>query len=400
MQIVRKRVEQIDTFAEFLESPGARILVLYGGAGSGKSFAVAQRVCELAATVPDLRIAVIRKTLPALRITAYRLVLDTLRAWGIPFALNKTEMVARVGTSEILFKSLDDPEKIKSAEFNLIWIEEATDLSREDFLQINLRLRRAGARPNQMILTFNPIDAYHWCIVDLVQANRGDVAVHHSTYRDNRYLDADYRNQLIDLANQDENYYRIYALGEPGILTNTIYSNYTVTAEMPKTKPKDLYYGLDFGHTNPSALVEVALVGEDHHVRERLYQTHLTNADLIARLKDLVEPGRIIYADAAEPARIEEIKRAGFTVIPADKSISDGIDFVKRVRLHVAADSPNLVSEIRSYTYRTDRNGRVLEEPVKFRDHLVDAMRYALYTHARRGSGAGRFAVVGGLRSW
>lgn len=390
----------IPKFRRFLATADTRILVVYGGAGSGKSVAVAQHVCRLLLEVPDIRIAVIRKTLPALRITAYRLVLDTLRAWGVPFELNKTEMTIKVGQNEILFKSLDDPEKIKSAEFNLVWVEEATDIAREDFLQLNLRLRRAGARPNQIILTFNPIDAYHWVITDLVQADRADIAVLHSTYKDNPFLDAAYIAQLEDLVNQDENYYRIYALGEPGILTNTIYSNYTVTAERPESRPKDLYYGLDFGHTNPSALVEVALYGEQTYVRELLYQTKLTNADLIARLKDLVTPGSIIYADAAEPARIEEIKRAGFRVIPADKSILDGIDYVKRVRLHVDAASTNLVAEIRGYKYREDKNGRVLEEPVKFRDHLVDAMRYAIYTHAKRGSGAGRFAVVSGVRSW
>jgi len=399
MQTIEKQVARIPKFGRWLDSRTERILVVYGGAGSGKSFAVAQHVCHLLLTVPDIRIAVIRKTLPALRITAYRLILDTLRAWGVPFAHNKSELLITVNGSEILFKSLDDPEKIKSAEFNLVWVEEATDIEREDFLQLNLRLRRAGARPNQIILTFNPIDAYHWIVTDLVQQERPDVAVLHSTYKDNPYLDAEYTRQLEDLINQDENYYRIYALGEPGVLRNIIYSNWTV-APAPAEKPKDRYYGLDFGHTNPSALVEVCLHGEAVHVSERLYQTHLTNADIIGRLKELVVPGSIIYADAAEPARIEEIKRAGFRCLPADKSVKDGIDYVKRIRLHLDPASANLISEIRAYKYREDRGGRVLEEPVKFNDHLLDAARYALYTHAKRGSGAGRFGVVSGVRSW
>jgi phage terminase large subunit len=398
MQIQTVRPASIPKFRRFLNHADRRLLVVYGGAGSGKSYAVAQHVCRLLVEERDVRIAVIRKTLPALRITAYRLVLDTLRQWGIPFEHNKSELVVRFGNNEILFKSLDDPEKIKSAEFDLVWVEEATDIAREDFLQLNLRLRRAGSCANRMILTFNPIDQYHWLITDLVQADRDDVAVCHSTYKDNPFLDAAYVRQLEDLVNQDQNYYRIYALGEPGVLTNTIYSNYDVGAPRPGTF-HDLWYGLDFGHTNPSALVEIGEHDGETYARELLYQTHLTNADLIGRLKQLVDPKRVIYADSAEPARIEEIKRAGFRVIPAEKSVGDGIDYVKRIRLHLDAASPNLVGEIRGYTWRTDRNGRVLEEPVKFRDHTVDALRYGLYTHWKRGSGADRFYVRSGRYS-
>jgi len=369
----------IPKFRQFLNTADARVLVVYGGAGSGKSVAVSQHICRLLLTVPDIRIAVIRKTLPALKITAYRLVLDTLRSWGVPFDLNRTDLTIRFGDSEILFKSLDDPEKIKSAEFNFIWVEEATDISREDFLQLNLRLRRKGSRPNQVVLTFNPIDQYHWVVRDFIQSARPDAAVLHSTYRDNPYLDAEYARQLEDLIHQDENYYRIYALGEPGVLQNVIYSNWEIARTWPNLS--SVWYGLDFGHTNPSALVEIGEYDGDVYVRELLYQTHLTNADLIARLKEIVPERAIIYADSAEPARIEEIRRAGFTAIPADKNVSLGIDAVKRRRLHVHPDSANLIAELRAYVYRQDRSGRVLEEPVKFHDHLMDALRYGIATH-------------------
>lgn len=393
-------VERLATFHEFFQSnQNKRLLAVYGGAGSGKSVATAQHIVYLLLTHPNARILVIRKTLPALRITAYRLILDILYQMQVPFYLNKSELVIRFNNSEILFKGLDDPEKIKSYEANYVWCEEATEITREDFLQLNLRMRRANSLTNQIFLTFNPIDQYHWLITDIVQGNRDDVAIHHSTYKDNiRFLSPEYISELENLINQDQNYYRIYALGEPGVLENVIYTNYEITDTWPKGG--DLFYGLDFGFNNPTSLVEVCVYDSLVYVRERIYRSGLTNADVTNELKTLVKHKTSpIYADSAEPARIQEIRNAGFNVHPADKSVLDGIDAVKRKRLHIHQDSQNLIGEIRGYSYRTDKNGRVLEEPVKFRDHAMDALRYAIHTHTLKGNRGG-FHIGGANRTW
>jgi len=393
-------VERLATFHEFFQNnQDKRVLAIYGGAGSGKSVATAQHIVYLLLTHPNARILVIRKTLPALRITAYRLILDILYQMQVPFYLNKSELVIRFNNSEILFKGMDDPEKIKSYEANYVWCEEATEITKEDFLQLNLRMRRANAAGiNQMFLTFNPIDAYHWLITDIVQGNREDVAIHHSTYKDNiRFLSPEYISELENLINQDQNYYRIYALGEPGVLENVIYTNYEITDTWPKGG--DLFYGLDFGFNNPTALVEVCVYDSLVYIRELLYKSGLTNADLISILREILPDGALIYADAAEPARIHEIRSAGFNIKPADKSVLDGIDAVKRHRLFIHQDSQNLIAEIRGYSYRTDKDGRVLEDPVKFRDHCMDALRYAIHTHTLKGNRGG-FHIGGANRTW
>lgn len=324
----------------------------------------------------NIRMLVLRKTLPALRITAYRLMLDLLAEYQLPFHLNKTEMLIRKGTSEILFKSLDDPEKLKSYEGNYVWIEEATEISYQDFEQLNLRLRRPNPQHlNQMFLTFNPISRFHWLNTKLIEGGRDDLAIHHSMYKDNPFLSKDYTEELENLS--DENFYKIYTLGEFGELKNIIYSNYVI-GDIPEGYD-DLFYGLDFGYNNPSALVEVRVKDGEYYLIEKLYESQLTNVDLIERLKGLMKRNSIIYADSAEPARIEEIKRAGFRIEPAGKSVKDGIDFVKSQRLHVDKNSVNLISELRGYKYKEDRDGNVFDEPVKFRDHIMDAMRYALW---------------------
>lgn len=378
--------KRIKTFREFLDQRDKRISVLYGGAGSGKSYSIAQLFVRRLFEEQDVRMLVIRKTLPALRITAYRLILDLLHEYALPFAHNKSEMLLKNGNSEILFKSLDDPEKIKSYEANYVWIEEATEITYQDFMQLNLRTRRKNEENiNQIYLSFNPVSRYHWLNMELIEHNRNDIAIHHSTYQDNPFLAPEYIAELEALITQDENFYKIYTLGEFGELHNVIYNNYVIET-FTKHSALDTYYGLDFGYNNESALIEVQERDNEFYLSERLYQTKLTNTDLIEKLKTLVSDNAIIYADSAEPARIEEIARAGFDIRPAQKNVIDGIDYVKAHRLHIHTESANLIDEIRAYKYKEDKNGVVKEEPVKFRDHCLDSARYAIYT-ARHKSG-------------
>jgi len=382
-------VKRIKKFTDFLNTTTKRINILYGSAGSGKSHRMAQHFIERLYREDNKRFLVLRKTLPALRITAYKLILELLKEYNLPYKLNKSEMLVTYRDNEMLFKSLDDPEKIKSYEGNYLWIEEATELSHDDFLQLNLRLRRKNDKQNQMFLTLNPISALHWIKTKLIDTDRNDIALMHSTYLDNKFLSAEYISELESLKEQDENYYKIYALGEWGILKNIIYTNWKPVD--PKEYPDDddadeIIYGLDFGYNNPSALIEIKLKDNVYYERELLYETNLTNSDLIARANDLItDKNRPLYADSAESDRIEEFKRANFNVYGADKgkgSVKDGIDFVKRQDIRITNDSVNLIKEKQSYKYREDKDGNVMDEPVKFADHLMDAERYAIKTHS------------------
>lgn len=393
-------IQRLDTFVDFFESHTKRINAIYGGAGSGKSVSTAQEICLKLIEENDIRILVTRKTLPSLRISAYILVREVLSQMGVPYELNKAEMVITHGDNQIFFKSLDDPEKVKSAEFNYIWVEEATEIGKDDLIQLNLRLRRQnGNGPNRIYLTFNPVDSYHHLITDIVQGTRPEVSVHHSTYKDNRkFLSPEYINELEGLINQDENFYRVYALGEPGVLKNVIYSNYEIITTWP-LKSNETIYGLDFGYNNPSSLIEISWYDNNPVIRELLYESNLTNDDLIKRMESLnLEKNLPIYADAAEPQRIQEIRRKGYNIYPADKSVKDGIDAVKRFRLRILQDSVNVIGEIRGYKYREDKDGHVLEDPVKFRDHAMDAIRYAIHSHMKKNTGPGRFPVSGAVR--
>ncbi len=145
----------------------------------------------------------------------------------------------------------------------------------------------------------------------------------------------------------------------------------------------DVCFGLDFGFNNPSALVMVGIYDDELYVKELLYESGLTNTALIKKLGSVIPEryrGSVIYADSAEPARIEEINEAGYTCEPADKSVKDGIDYLRSKKKHISRRSVNLIDEMGLYKHKQDRSGEYLDEPVKFKDHAVDALRYGAYT--------------------
>jgi phage terminase large subunit len=363
----------------FLQEPDIKTFMLYGGAGAGKSYTVAQHLAQKFVFEKNKHFLVSRKTNPALRISAYQLMLHILDEFGIKYEHNKSEQVVSYGKNKIFFKSLDDSEKIKSSEFNYAWLEETTEFSFEDYLQVKLRLRRRTNSTNQLFLTFNPVDI-PWLREEMKNSN---VAVMKVTYKDNPALNKEYIETIERLKEEDETYYKIYALGEFAAVKGLIYTNWQITDNIPEG---DTFFGLDFGFNHPTALVKVIARDDEFYVQETIYQSGLTNSDLINKMKELSDiKDYPIYCDAAEPNRIEELARAGFNVWKADKkSVRDGIDFIKAHKLWVEKNSVNVINEIRTYKWQEKKNGIIIDEPVKFNDDAMDAMRYAIYTHSKK----------------
>lgn len=370
----------------------AKFLVNKGGSRSTKSWSIAQLLIQRFWNEKGKQILVTRKTGPALHLTAYKLVVDLLKDYGYYGFLQHDRtyntIINPFNGSMFAFLSIDDPEKIKSTEWNYIWLEEATEFTWDDFIICQTRLSgpTAPGQTNQIILSFNPTDEHAWIEQRLVQspAFKGKVEIIHSTYNDNPFLSAEYIEILESLKDQDPSAYQIFALGEYGLLTDVIYAPYSLLNEFPE-KFDETFYGLDFGFNNPSALLQIGVKDKlNHYLEQKIYQTHLTNQQLIDTLKIVIPKEKRscpIYADCAEPARIEEIKRAGFNIHPSDKEVKVGIDFCKRFKFFTLASNVDLNKERTSYKWRQDKNGNVLEEPVKFLDHLMDAKRYAVYTH-------------------
>jgi phage terminase large subunit len=358
------------------------IVVNVGGARSSKSYSIIQLLLQKFVSEDHKEILIARKTLPSLRLTSYRVFVDLLRDYGYYDLCthNKTNLTIEYEGSRVHFMSIDDPEKIKSAEFNYVFLEEANEFTYMDFMILKMRMSAPTipGQPNRMYLALNPSEEFSWINQKVVHWD--NVETIKSTYHDNPFLSKEYTESLEDLKEIDPELYKIYALGEYAALSNIIYRNY-IEAPCEGTFD-DEWFGLDTGFTVPTALVWVGRRGGQIYVKEMLYQDKLTNSDLIDEMGQLgIDTRTPIYADSAEPARIEEIYRAGYNVYPAEKKVDDGIDHVKRHRLHIDPSSANLLKEIRTYKWREDKNGNMMDEPVKFNDHAVDAMRYAIHTH-------------------
>jgi phage terminase large subunit len=237
------------------------------------------------------------------------------------------------------------------------------------------------------MLTLNPVGGHaapikrrYFDRVDL------DAAVFVSTIDNNPLLDASYTQSLERLKDSNATLYQIYRYGLWATCTDdVIFNNVTI---LPRTNwPldfEDKYYGLDFGFNNPSACCFVGIRdGNKFYLDEKLYQRGLTNKDLIARLKDLhVNKYTEIIADSAEPARIQEISDAGFFCTAQDKSahsVRAGINLMQAGQLLVRETSVNLIKELQEYRWKTGKDGILLDEPVKYADHLIDAVRGVVF---------------------
>lgn len=359
-----------------------RIVVNEGGTRSSKTYSLAQLFITklFDKSGPPTVLTIARKTLPALRASAMRDVFNIMKELGVYDEAhhNKTENIYRQGRNELEFISVDEPQKVRGRKRDVLWMNEANEFTSEDFSQLIWRTTQ------QIFMDMNPVDPYHWIVEQVLP--RDDVEYIHSTYRDNRFLEKEIVKEIERLQKADENYWRIYGLGLRGATGTSIYTHWKLVEALPEN-PDDVFYGIDFGYNNKTAVARVALKDQEYTWDELLYESGLTNRDLIEKLLELkrdgfITKGMIGYADAAEPDRIEELKRAGLNVRPADKSVHDGIDFVKSKALNITKRSINIQNEVKGYLWKT-KDGRPLDEPVKENDHLMDACRYAAYSRQK-----------------
>lgn len=368
------------------------LIINVGGARSSKSYSITQLLAFRFITEKKKRILTARKTFPALRMSTYEMAMGMLQTNGIYQFLehNKSEHTLRNPyTGGLwLFTSIDNPEKIKSQEFNYVHLEEANEFTYEDFRIVKLRMSapKGPGDINQIFLSCNPSDYTGWIKEKFMTQEKYEEI--HSTYQDNPFLDPDYIAELEALQAQDETYWKIYGLGLWAEFLELIYGAPKVVTNLPKAD--DYFYGLDFGFNHPTVLLEIGALEDQITVREKIYQTRLTTPDLIDLMKLRLTPyeRRLpIYADPEDPGRIQELNGAGFNVYSAMNDVLPGIEFCKRYKVFTTIDSPNFIKEESAYKWRKDKNGNILDEPVKIWDHSPDAKRYGLFSHlgAREG---------------
>lgn len=375
-----------------------RYLVMAGGKGSGKSEFAARKLFVRCIREGGHRFLVLRKV----RNTAYQSTLQVFRRLlaeqDVEYAHDKTHNIIMFPSSEglpneVLFDGLDEPEKIKSIKaLTGVWIEEATEFSEKDFLEVDLALREPTAYYKQIMLTFNPDEALAPWIKRRFFPSDPTLAdprafCHNSTVEDNPIdeMRAEYLAQLDAIA--DDTTRDIYRYGIWAQPKGQIYK-WPVVASLPPRRVDEVIYGLDFGYSvNPSSLVKVYRIADEFYLEELVYQTKLVNQELGYRMRSAgVLPLDYVYADSAEPKSIDEIASMNFNIIPSQKgqdSVRSGIDFLKTQKIFILERSTNIIKEASTYKWKEDKNGDPIPEPVKFNDHALDAVRYAIFTHMK-----------------
>lgn len=379
---------QTNKVFKHLQRSDKRITIEQGGTRSGKTYNILMWIIfEYSYEESDKVITICRKTFPSLRASVMRDFFDILRTHDIYYEEmhNKSNHEYYLNGNLVEFISLDQPQKIRGRKRNLLFVNEANELFFEDWQQLVFRT------DGKIIIDYNPSDTFHWIYDKVIP--REDADFYQTTYKDNKFLDPVIREEIERLRDTDEDYWRIYGLGERGSSRATIFQ--FSTADEPKGQV--VAYGLDFGFTNdPTALIKVYKEGDNLYLEEKLYHTNLTNSDISHKLTELgMTRYDEIWADSAEPKSIEELHRMGWNIKPTAKgadSVMAGIDILKRHKLHVVKGSPNLTKELQNYKWQEDKNGNLLNRPIDAFNHLVDAMRYATFNRLSRPN-YGRYAI-------
>ena len=354
----------------------AKIQVHQGGTRSGKTYSILTALIELCHKNSGLVVTICRKTFPALRATAMRDFFEILNREDIynPDLHNKSDATYQLWGNMVEFISIDQPQKVRGRKRDVLFINEANEINLEDWRQ--LLLRTTG----KVLIDYNPSDEFHWIYDEVIP--REDAAFFQTTYQDNPFLPESVVMEIERFKEADENFWRVYGLGERGASQATVFTHWKEVDQIPN-EFKPLNYGLDFGYTNdPTAIVQTFTDGHGFAVDELCYATRLTNSDISKVLRDSgVSRSDVIICDSAEPKSIDEIHAHGFNTHGARKgkdSVKNGIQFLHSRPLLVTARSVNVIKELRNYKWKEDKNGKQLNEPVDSFNHAIDAMRYAI----------------------
>ncbi len=371
--------------------------IWYGGASSGKSHGVVQKVVlkALKHWNHPRKVLWLRKVDRTIKDSIFTDVIDCLSTWQLlPLCkVNNSDRTIHLPNGAVfLFKGMDDPEKIKSIKgLSDVVMEEASEFNQDDFTQLTLRLREPKHKQRQLFCMFNPVSKLNWTykqwFAPEAEVNPERVAIHQSTYKDNHFLDADNIRTIENLKQTNPAYYKIYTLGEFATLDKLVFPafekrrlNLRVLSNLPS------YFGLDFGYTNDETAFMHVKVDESTrriYVVEEYAKHGMLNDDIARIIKQMGYSKEIITADAAEPKSIAEIKRDGISRIrPAKKgkdSIIQGISFMQQYHLVVDDRCVKTIEELENYTYKKDKQtNEYTNEPVDSYNHEIDAIRYAL----------------------
>ena len=365
-----------------------------GSAGSAKSYFITQKIIVRCCR-ERIKVAVCRRYGTTIRNTCFALFKDILDKWKLTQYVNIRETDFNIkfpNGSEIIFLGLDEETKLLSLHgIGTIFIEEVYEVPKPIVEQLNMRMR--GANENQqIIMAFNPISSNHW-LKEFCDNPPQSFLFHHSTYKDNPFLPAEYVRALDEMETRNPARYRIYGRGEWGVDNEgLVIKNWRAEEFNPMELAKTLEHrvGMDLGWIDKSAVIDTLYDRQNKiiYVFNEFYKSGCQLAELATAIKDMNIGKTKLYVDSAEPRSIQYLRNNQINAVAAQKgqdSVKAGLMFLQDHLIVVRPQCKNFITELENFSYiKSKKTGEWTDDTTHEWSHAIDACRYAysdIYTN-------------------
>lgn len=367
-----------------------RHLMIMGSAGSGKTIYACTKVVLYALEYAGARIGVFRQTLPSLKKTSWKEIREFLVKYNISYNENKSDGIITFDNgSTIEFIPTDSDEKLRSLNLDFVYVEQAEEISKDVYVELDLRIRHKISQQHygQMLLVVQPQRRSHWLYKEFYIHHADDPEFDkiHFSYLDNPYLPEKQAKVYEDLKETDYDKWRTHTLGEWITDSKQIFTN---NWSVGINRSYFNYYtaGVDYGWNVPSCFLLCGWYDGECYVLGEVYAPEMTNGDFLSRINVLLNKHGLTfddvdctYADAASPDRIEVFNQNGLFTRGSIKDVNAKIETTRSTKIHIAECCENLIRELPDYSWDKDKDGNILDRPIKKNDHAVDALCYCCY---------------------
>lgn len=351
-----------------------RVRGVAGGTSASKTISILLWIIQRALQQQNELISVVSESFPHLKRGVIRDFINIMEEhhYFKDDAWNKTDFTYTFHTgTKLEFFSADQPGKVRGPRRDILFINEANNISYETYTQLEIRTKKI------IWLDWNPVQEF-WFYTELKDKENVDFLI--LTYLDNEALDPSIVS-TIESRRGNKNWWRVYGEGLLGLTEGVIYPNFKHIEGVPP-EARLVRYGMDFGYTNdPTAIVAIYQWNGAYIWDEILYRKGLSNKNVADLLLNLDRA--LVVADSAEPKSIDEMITYGLTVVGSQKgkgSVLQGIQYVQEQNIFVTDRSTNIWYEQRNYLWLNDKNDPTIyiNEPSPFLNHLMDAGRYGM----------------------
>lgn len=354
---------------------GKTIISLQGSSRSAKTYNVLIFLITYLLQHNNIRLSIVRKTLPAIKgsvLIDFKEILIKMNLWEDK-QFNKTELIYKFSNgSWVEFFSTDDEQKIRGRKRDILFANEANEISQMEWQQLKMRTTKFA------IIDYNPsFSEDHW-----IESENKDLDTYHfiSTYKDNPFLEQTIIDTIEKLKDKNKSLWTVYGLGLRAVIEGRIFESYEIVESIPEYVKKR-WSGIDYGFSSdPTASGEVAIFEDDLYIDEWCYTTKMLTNDIIKMLKSNSQHLKII-SESADPRMIQEIYNSGLNIHAVNKfpgSIDAGLNKMKEFNIKITKRSVNIKKEFDNYVYAQDKEGKFTKNPIDAYNHGIDFVRYVI----------------------